>query len=140
MEIVGTGVDIVECLRIRRMIERHGEQFLLRVYTPEEIRFCQERRNTTEEFAARWAAKEAVFKSLGTRWRKGMAWTDVEVRCQPGGEPKVSLRGTARDLADARGVGEILLSLAHCRAYATAYCLAVRGGNGREAPPAGEAS
>lgn len=126
MEIIGIGTDIVECLRIRRMIERHGEQFLLRVYTSREIDFCHERRQTTEYFAAHWAAKEAVFKSLGTRWRKGMSWTDIEIRCASNGHPQVRLSGAVRELAESRDAGELMLTIAHCRTHATAYCIAVR--------------
>lgn len=109
------------------MIERHGEQFLCRVYTSTEMRFCQESRHTTEQFATRWAAKAAVFKSLGLRWRRGMAWTDVEIRCEPDGRVVACLSGAARELAQKRGVDEFLVSVSHCRAYATATCLALRG-------------
>ena len=73
MDIVGIGTDIVECLRIGRMIEQHGELFLTRVYTEREIRYCQERKRAVEHFAGRWAAKEAVLKALGVGWRRGLA-------------------------------------------------------------------
>lgn len=128
MEIVGIGTDIVECLRIGRMIEQHGELFLRRVYTDREIRYCQIRQRATEHFAARWAAKEAILKCLGTGWRRGLNWTDMEVRVEAGGKHQVLLCGAAKELAQVQRVGDILLSLSHCRAYATAYALAVRGG------------
>ena len=128
MEIVGLGTDIVECLRIGRMIEQHGELFLTRVYTPREVRYCQARKHATEHFAGRWAAKEAVLKCLGTGWRRGICWTDMEVRNDPQGKPSVVVRGGARDKALQLHISEILLSISHCRAYATAYALAVRGG------------
>jgi holo-[acyl-carrier protein] synthase len=127
MEIVGIGSDIVECLRVGRMIEQHGEQFLLRVYTEREIRYCQSRQRSTEHFAARWAAKEAILKCLGLAWRRGLAWTDMEVRNDPSGKPLVMLCGAARDIAEQQRISDILLSLSHCRAYATAYAIAVRG-------------
>jgi holo-[acyl-carrier protein] synthase len=127
MEIVGIGTDIVECLRIGRMIEQHGELFLTRVYTAREIRYCQARKHATEHFAGRWAAKEAVLKCLGTGWRRGLCWTDMEVRNDPQGKPRVVIRGGARDQALQLHISEILLSISHCRAYATAYALAVRG-------------
>jgi holo-[acyl-carrier protein] synthase len=127
MDIVGVGTEIVERLRVGRMIEQNGESFLARVYTPHEIRDCQARRRATEQFAARWAAKEAVFKALGTPWRRGIEWTDVEVHHEPGGVASVVLAGATGELARELGVVAIHLSIAHCRAYATAYALAVRG-------------
>ena len=126
MEIVGIGTDIVECLRIGRMIEQHGELFLTRIFTEREIRYCQERKRSVEHFAGRWAAKEAVFKALGIGWRRGLTFTDVEVRNEAGGKPQVLLCGAAKDAAQTQRVGDILVSIAHCRAYATAYALAMR--------------
>lgn len=125
MDILGIGTDIVECPRIGRMIEQHGELFLRRVYTEREIRYCQARKRALEHFAGRWAAKEAILKAIGTGWTKGISWTDLEVRNEPGGEPKVLVRGGARDAAARRGIGNILISISHCRTYATAYALAV---------------
>ncbi len=127
MEIVGIGTDIVECLRVGRMIEEHGELFLLRVYTEREIRYCQSRRRATEHFAAHWAAKEAILKCLGLAWRRGLSWTDMEVRMEPGSRPKVMLCGAAKDIAQGQRISDILLSLSHCRAYAVAHALAVHG-------------
>jgi holo-[acyl-carrier protein] synthase len=126
MEIVGIGTDIVECLRVGRMIEQHGELFLNRIYTAREIRFCQSRKRAMEHFAARWAAKEAVFKAMGIPWRRGMEWTDLEIRQEPGVAPEVLLAGATKDLAQTLNIGSILLSMAHCRAYATAYAIALR--------------
>lgn len=126
MEIVGIGTDIVECLRVGRMIERHGELFLTRVYTDREIRYCQQRRRATEHFAGRWAAKEAILKCLGTGWRRGLCWTDIEIRNDLDGKPQVLLCGATKDLAQRLRIGNIHLSISHCRAYATAYALAVR--------------
>jgi holo-[acyl-carrier protein] synthase len=126
MEIVGIGCDIVECLRIGRMIEEHGELFLTRVYTEREIRYCQSRKHAIEHFAARWAAKEAILKCLGTGWRKGIAWTDMEVRNDFNGKPTVTLCGAAGDHAESLSIAEFHLTMSHCRAYATAYAIAVR--------------
>jgi holo-[acyl-carrier protein] synthase len=127
VEIIGIGTDIVECLRIRRMIDRHGELFLTRVFTDRELRYCQRSKHATEHFAGRWAAKEAVLKCLGTGWSKGLCWTDIEVCNDPSGKPSVRLHAATRDHARALGIGDILISISHCRAYATAYALAVRG-------------
>src|SRR4051794_40876160 len=126
MEIIGIGADIVECLRIGRMIEQHGELFLTRVYTEREIRYCQSRRHATEHFAGRWAAKEAIFKCLGTGWRQGLCWTEVEVRNDAHGKPQVLVCGAAKDQAQRLRISDILLTLAHCRAYASATAIAVR--------------
>jgi holo-[acyl-carrier protein] synthase len=126
MEIVGIGTDIVECLRVGRMIEEHGELFLTRVYTEREVRYCQSRKRATEHFAARWAAKEAILKALGTGWRRGLGWTDMEVRTDASGRPQVLLCGVAKDVAQGQRISDILISMSHCRAYATAYALAVR--------------
>jgi holo-[acyl-carrier protein] synthase len=125
MEIVGIGTDIVECLRIGRMIERYGELFLDRVYTEREIRYCQERKRATEHFAGRFAAKEAILKCLGTGWSRGLSWTEVEIRNDPAGQPHVLMCGAAKDLAQSLRIADILVSISHCRAYATAYAVAV---------------
>src|SRR3954468_24693270 len=111
MSIVGTGIDITECLRIAQMIERHGELFITRVYTPDEIQYCQSRKQSTQHFAGRWTAKEAVLKAVGTGWRRGISWREVEIRNEPGGKPIVLLRGGVRDVADEMGVGQILISI-----------------------------
>jgi holo-[acyl-carrier protein] synthase len=130
MDIVGIGTDIVECLRIGRMIEQHGELFLTRVYTEREIRQCHARKRAIEQFAGLWAAKEAVLKSLGMMSRRGLCWSEVEVRSEPNGIPQVFLCGAAKDLAQGRRVSAIHVSISHCRAYATGYALAVRGSDG----------
>lgn len=126
MEIAGIGADIVECVRIGRMIEQHGELFLTRVYTEREIRYCQSRKRAVEHFAGRWAAKEAILKSLGVGWRKGLCWTDLEIRNDHAGQPRVLLCGAAKDLAQHSRISDILLSISHCRTYALAYAIAVR--------------
>jgi holo-[acyl-carrier protein] synthase len=127
VEIVGVGSDIVECLRIARMIERHGEQFLRRVYTDREIQACNATKRTTESFAGRWAAKEAILKALGGPATRVIPWTEIEVRgAGPDGRPQVMLCGATRDKARGLRVADIHLSVAHCRMYATAYALAVR--------------
>ncbi len=125
MHIVGIGTDIVECLRIAQIIERHGELFINRVYTHHEIEYCSARKAATQHFAGRWAAKEAVLKALGTGWRRGIAWRDVEVRNAKGGRPTVALRGGARDVVEQNGIRDMLISISHCRSHATALAVAV---------------
>ena len=124
-EIIGIGTDITECLRIARMIERHGELFINRVYTPEEIGYCRSRKQATQHFTGRWAAKEAVLKALGTGWRRGIRWRDVEVCNEPGGKPNVALRGGAKEVAGQLGITNVLVTISHCRTHATATAIAV---------------
>ena len=123
-QIIGIGTDIIECLRIAQMIERHAELFINRVYTPHEIQYCQSRKLATQHFAARWAAKEAVLKALGTGWRKGISWRDVEVHNDPGGRPSVAIHGGALDVVEQLGIIDVHISLSHCRSHATAYAVA----------------
>lgn len=125
MSIYGIGTDIVECLRIAQMIERHGELFIGRVYTPQEIQYCQSRKQATQHFAGRWAAKEAVLKALGTGWRRGISWRDVEIRNERSGSPVVTLYGGARDYIEQAGISQVMISISHCRSHATAYALAI---------------
>ncbi len=122
--IIGIGTDIIECLRIAQMIERHGELFINRVYTPLEIQYCQSRKQSTQHYAGRWAAKEAILKAIGTGWRKGISWRDIEVRNEPGGRPVVAMRGGARDVVEQLGITQMLISISHCRSHATAYAVA----------------
>lgn len=125
MDIIGIGTDIIECLRIAQMIERHGEMFINRVYTPHEIEYCSERKAATQHYAGRWAAKEAVLKAIGTGWIKGITWRDVEVANQFGGKPIINLSGGALDSARRRGIEEVQISISHCRTHAVAYALAL---------------
>lgn len=126
-DVVGIGTDIVECLRIAQMIDRHGELFINRVYTPREIQYCQSRKQATQHFAGRWAAKEAALKALGTGWIKGISWRDVEVANDDAGRPAIILRGGAKEVAKKLDVGDLLISISHCRSHATAYALAIAG-------------
>jgi holo-[acyl-carrier protein] synthase len=128
MAILGIGTDIVECLRIAQMVERHGELFITRVYTPLEIEYCQSRKQATQHFAGRWAAKEAVLKALGTGWRRGISWRDVEIRNLRTGSPTISLYGGARDYMEQAGIAQVLISISHCRSHATAYAVALGEG------------
>ncbi len=123
--IVGVGTDIVEIPRIGKMIERHGEHFLQRVYTEEEIRYCQRRKESFQHFAGRWAAKEAVMKTLGTGWTRGVGWLDIEVATKRSGQPLINIRGSAREIAHHLGIGEVLISISHCRTYAMATAIAL---------------
>src|SRR6187401_360798 len=125
MAVIGIGTDIIECLRIAKMIERHGELFLTRVYTPHEIEYCSARKAATQHYAGRFAAKEAVLKALGTGWTRGIQWRDIEVHNDLGGKPSIVLSGGAYELSVQQGIDEMLISISHCRNYATAYAMAV---------------
>jgi holo-[acyl-carrier protein] synthase len=126
MDVLGIGTDIVECARILKAIERFGDLFLRRVFTDHEIRYCQGKKRATEHFAGRWAAKEAIVKSLGIGLRKGINWTDLEIHQDELGKPHVRVGGTAREVMRQLRVADVLISISHCRAYATAYALALR--------------
>jgi holo-[acyl-carrier protein] synthase len=128
MNIAGIGTDIVECLRIAQMIERHGELFIGRVYTEHEIDYCRRRRASTQHFAGRWAAKEAILKALGTGWIRGISWRDMEVRNEKGGKPTVAFRGGARDVIEMKGIRDVMISISHCRSHATALAIAMGPG------------
>ena len=122
---LSVGVDIVELDRVRRAVDRHGERFLARIYTPEEI---ARYRGRPSELAARLAAKEAVSKALGVGLNHlsvhGIQWRDVEVLPDPLGKPIVVLSGRARALADEQGLREWAISLSHGRDYAVAFVVA----------------
>jgi holo-[acyl-carrier protein] synthase len=121
--IVGLGTDIVEIVRIGKMIERHGDHFLTRIYTDEEIRYCQRRKEYLQHYAGRWAAKEAVMKVLGTGFVRGIGWKDIEVAVKPSGQPQVLLHGGVRDYAEQLGIETVLITISHCRTYATATAI-----------------
>jgi holo-[acyl-carrier protein] synthase len=123
--LIGIGTDIIECVRIAKMIEKHGETFLGRVYTAREIQYCSTRRAATQHYAGRWAAKEAVLKVLGTGWAKGIQWTDIEIVNEVSGAPKIRLANRAAEIALNLRIREVQISISHCRAYATAFAVGV---------------
>jgi len=124
MQIIGIGTDIIECLRIAQMIDRHGDLFIRRVYTEHEIAYCSTKKAATQHYAGRWAAKEAVLKALSTGWRRGISWRDIEVRNKPGGAPVIVLSGGTRDVFEQSGIRKMHISISHCRSHATAYAVA----------------
>jgi holo-[acyl-carrier protein] synthase len=114
------GVDIIEISRINGALGRFGSRFLQRIYTGSEIALCKDK---ADRLAARFAAKEAVMKALGTGVR-GVAWREIEVLSRPSGEPQVQLYGKARIIADRLGLDEFAVSLSHSREYAVASVIA----------------
>jgi holo-[acyl-carrier protein] synthase len=124
--IVGTGIDIAEVPRIREVIERHGQRFLQRVFTEGEIQYCDSKANRVERYAARFAAKEAGMKALGTGWNHGVRWRDIEVARQPGGRPTLLFHGKAAEFAAKLGATNIALSLTHTADQAMAQVILER--------------
>jgi holo-[acyl-carrier protein] synthase len=123
--IVGLGTDMIEIARIERSVARFGDAFLRRVYTEAEIAFCRrKKKHAAESLAARFAAKEAAAKALGTGISRGVTWQEFEVRRQPGHRPEMHLSGRAAELAAALGIQRLALSLSHSREYATAIVIA----------------
>jgi holo-[acyl-carrier protein] synthase len=121
--IVGTGVDLAEVPRIRASIERFGARFIERIYTPEEIAYVERKANRYERYAARFAAKEAGIKAIGTGWRHGVRWQDFEVANLPSGKPTLRLHGVAARVADKLGVRNVSLSLTHTAELGMAHVI-----------------
>ena len=121
--IVGTGVDLAEVPRIRASIERFGARFIERIYTPAEIAYVERKANRWERYAARFAAKEAGMKAIGTGWRHGVRWQDFEVANLPSGKPTLRLHGVAARVADKLGVRNVSLSLTHTAVLGMAHVI-----------------
>ena len=121
--IVGTGVDIMETSRVEEALQKHGERFARRVCTPAEIAYCEKFKNSAERFAARFAAKEAAFKALGTGWSQGIRWVDVEITHTESGKPELVLRGQAEEIARRLGVARTAVSISHAGRFVVAQVL-----------------
>jgi holo-[acyl-carrier protein] synthase len=121
--IVGSGVDLAEVARIRRSIERYGERFLARVYTPGERAYVEQKKNRFERYAARFAAKEAAMKAIGTGWKHGVTWQDFEVANLPSGQPTLRLSGKAAEFARRLDAKRVTLSLSHTETLAIAQVI-----------------
>ena len=121
--IIGTGIDLAEVHRIRHSIERYGKKFVERVYTPREIAYVERKANKYERYAARFAAKEAGMKAIGTGWRGGITWQDFEVTNLPSGRPTLSFYGRAAEVAAQLGVKNISLSLTHTAENGMAFVI-----------------
>jgi len=121
--IIGMGVDIAEVERIQSAIERYGETFLRRVFTTREREYCERFRNKYERYAGRFAAKEAAMKALGTGWRRGVRWVDLEVVRETGGRPTLAITGEAATIAQQIGVKSVALSITHTESQALAQVI-----------------
>ena len=120
MSVIGIGIDLVECARIQRSIDRFGDRFLHRVFTDGEIEYSLSMKFPARHLAARFAAKEAVSKAFGTGIGKAMGWRDIDVRKRPTGEPFLVFSGPAQELAAKRGVTSALITLSHTEHHAMA--------------------
>ncbi len=128
MPILGHGIDIVETARIARLLEDHGQRFLDRCYTASEQAYCSRNpKRYIEHLSGRFAAKEAVLKVLGTGWRGGIAWTDIEIISEPSGQPKVALTGECLRIATGLGISRWHVSISHIVTHATASAIGMRG-------------
>jgi holo-[acyl-carrier protein] synthase len=117
------GVDIAEVERVKGAIERQGDRFLRRVFTEREIAYCEKGKNKYERYAGRFAAKEAVMKALGTGWRRGVRWVDLEVVRLPSGRPTMELKGEAKRVAEQMGVKNVAISITHTASEALAQVI-----------------
>jgi holo-[acyl-carrier protein] synthase len=124
--IYGVGIDLVMISRIEEALERWGERFREKVFTPGEIQYCSGKRNPAPSFAARFAAKEAFVKALGVGIRRGMHWRDVEVKRGPLGKPVLQLHGRARELCQRENIQGVFLSLTHDRSFSSAMVVLER--------------
>jgi holo-[acyl-carrier protein] synthase len=125
--IIGIGTDIIDVQRIERVIERNGG-FINKVFTPQEIAYCEARAAKAQSYAARFAAKEAMMKALGTGWGEGVNWQDIEVVSEASGKPRILLSGQALATAKAMGAEHWHLSLSHERTAAIAFVVLDSGG------------
>ena len=125
MRVFGIGIDVVEVARIASAIERHGEPFLAKLFTAGERAYCEARHNPPRHYAARFAAKEAVSKALGTGIGGHAGWLDLEIVNDPAGAPKLGLSGAAAAFTKDHGISEIQISLTHAHDYAAANAIAI---------------
>jgi holo-[acyl-carrier protein] synthase len=125
--IVGTGVDLAEVPRVRASIERFGVKFTSRIFTAAEIAYVERKANKYERYAARFAAKEAGMKAIGTGWRHGVTWKDFEVTNLPSGKPTLQFHGVAAEIANRLGVTNVALSITHTAELGMAHVILERG-------------
>lgn len=125
--IVGCGIDMIEIARIAEAAARYGDRFYRRIYLPEEIAYCRRKRNAMESFAARFAAKEAAAKALGTGIQSGVAFREIEVTRDPSGKPSLRFHGRAAEIARILGASHAVVSLTHTRTEAVAQVMLETG-------------
>ena len=127
MSVVGIGIDLIECSRVRDVLERHGDRFLERLLTPAEIEYVRGyNKQLVPRLAGRFAAKEAILKVLGTGWRGQIAWRDMEILNDRSGQPHVTLSGECAQVAAKLGITRILISITHTENYGAANAMVLR--------------
>lgn len=125
MKMICHGIDLVDCRRIEQLVQRHGRRVLDRVFTEKEQQYSMKHRHETERLAGRFAVKEAVLKMLGTGWRNGIAWTDIETTNDSAGKPLVELKGNVAEIAEQMGIEQISVSITHTKDLAIASAIAL---------------
>jgi holo-[acyl-carrier protein] synthase len=125
MKIVAHGIDLVDCPRIETMVERHGQKFISRVFTKAEQAYADSNKDRIEKLAGRFAAKEAILKLMGTGWRGKIAWTDIEIKNNPAGQPEVTLTGEVERIAGKLGIEHVSVSITHTANFAIASAVAL---------------
>ncbi len=125
MKIIAHGIDLVDFLRIEKLVEEHGQQFLERVFTEAERSYADSNRNKMEKLAGRFAAKEAILKLIGTGWRGKISWTDIEVINNTMGQPIVNIKGEVKKIAEKLGINDISVSITHTANFAIASAVAI---------------
>ena len=123
MAVVALGLDLLSIERMQETIDRRGERFLDRVFTPAERAYCERRKRSTQSYAGRFAVKEAVMKVLGTGWARGVRWRDIEVLRSPGRPPEARLHGASARIADEQGIRRILVTITHDSGLAAAVAV-----------------
>lgn len=121
--IIGIGYDMVQVHRIESILSRWGDRFKERVFTPHELAYCESKKNKCQRLATRFAAKEAVFKALGTGWLRGVSWTEIEVTNDELGKPSITLSGKTEQLSRQLGVRNIFVSMTNTEDYGAAQVI-----------------
>jgi len=129
---IDSGVDIVEVSRIKKAVDRWQDNFLRRIFTPLELKYANSKKFSYQHLAARFAAKEALYKALGEEWDEAIKWTEIEIRNNPSGKPFVKLTGKALELKKRLKVVKVIISMSHTRNYAFASAILVKGEPSRE--------
>ena len=124
--VLGLGIDIIEIVRIKKSIEKFGDKFLTRVFTEGEIKYCDKKFNKFQHYAARFAAKEAVYKALASGWKEGLRWKDIEIQNDTSGMPSVNTKGKLHSFLSKDM--QLRISISHSETYVTAVAIIFKNG------------